>query len=231
MAYYTNPSYYGYYPQVQPMSVPMIYPQQIEQQQQPQQPQVNDSHFIWVQGEAGAKSYPVARGTTLPLFDSEGDYVYFKSVDNNGVPLPLVTKVISDPPFKEKTKVIEEKEVKVDMSNYVTKEIYDELKKKLNTTVHHLYSLSSIYNDVINELEMSTKLHNTIKNNNLSEKDKQLIISKVVEKHTNNIGILIDKDIHIAFHKQYGYGGNTPEQFDEFLRDNYSLTLNQIMKV
>lgn len=104
-------------------------------------------------------------------------------------------------------------------------------KDKLDTTVHHLYSLSLIYSDVIGELGMSTKLHDTIRNNNLSEKDKQLIISKVVEKHTNNIGILIDKDIHIAFHKQYGYGENTPEQFDEFLRDNYSLTLNQIMKV
>ena len=39
----------------------------------------SNSYFIWVQGEAGAKSYPVARGTTVPLFDSEGDYVYFKS--------------------------------------------------------------------------------------------------------------------------------------------------------
>lgn len=104
-------------------------------------------------------------------------------------------------------------------------------REKLNTTVHHLYSLSSIYNDVIDELDLDVKLHDTIKNNCLSEKDKQLIISKVVEKHTNKIGILIDKDIHIAFHKQYGYGENTPEQFDQFLRDNYSLTLNQIMKI
>ena len=103
-------------------------------------------------------------------------------------------------------------------------------KEKLDTTVHHLYSLSSIYNDVISELDLDVKLHDTIKNNCLSEKDKQLIISKVVEKHTNKIGILIDKDIHIAFHKQYGYGKNTPEQFDQFLRDNYSLTLNQIMR-
>ena len=104
-------------------------------------------------------------------------------------------------------------------------------KNKLDTIVHHLYSLSSIYNDVINELNLDVKLHDTIENNDLSEKDKQLIISKVVEKHTNKTGILIDKDIHIAFHKQYGYGENTPEQFDRFLRDNYSLTLNQIMKI
>lgn len=140
MAYYTNPSYYGYYPQAQPMMVqqPMIYPQQmVEQPQYSQQntntqpQQTNDSFFIWVQGEAGAKSYPVARGTTLPLFDSEGDYVYFKSVDNNGVPLPLITKALSDP----NSKMVEEKkdeviQPQVDMNNYVTKEKYDELKKK-----------------------------------------------------------------------------------------------------
>ena len=104
-------------------------------------------------------------------------------------------------------------------------------KTNLDTVVHHLYSLSSIYNDVISELGMDIKLHDTIKNNNLSEQDKQLIISKVVEKHTNQIGILIDKDIHIEFHKQYGYGENTPQQFDEFLRNNYSITLDQILKV
>lgn len=103
-------------------------------------------------------------------------------------------------------------------------------KKNANTVVHHLYSLSLIYKEVINELNINIKLHDTIRNNCLSEKEKQLIISKVLEKHTNKMGILIDNDIHIAFHKQYGYGNNTPEQFDEFLRKNYSLSLQQIIK-
>ena len=118
---YYQPSYYGYYP---------MYPQQsqmVEQQNmnvQSVQTSCNtDSYFIWVQGEAGAKSYPVARGTTLPLFDSEGDFVYFKSVDNNGVPLPLITKVLSDPVIQEPI------QSQVDMSNYVTREAYDELAK------------------------------------------------------------------------------------------------------
>ena len=101
---------------------------------------------------------------------------------------------------------------------------------KIDTVVHHLYSLSSIYNDVINELNINIKLHDTIANNGLSENDKQIIIDSVLKKHTNEIGILINKDIHVAFHKQYGYGGNTPEQFDEFLRNNYSLTLDQIIR-
>lgn len=137
MAYYNNP-YYGYYPQMQPMMVqqPMVYPQQ-QVAEHPQNLNVQsgqttspmDSHIVWVQGKAGAQSYPVARGTTLPLFDSEGDYVYIKSVDSNGIPLPLVTKIISDPPVEVKAEVIEST-TQVDMSEYVTKESYDDLKKK-----------------------------------------------------------------------------------------------------
>lgn len=115
------------------------------------------------------------------------------------------------------------------------RELYDHKcpishRDKTDTVVHHLYSLSSIYNDAICELNMNIKLHETIKNNMLSEHDKQILISKILEKHINETGILIDKDIHVAFHKQYGYGGNTPDQFDEFLRNNYSLTLDQIIR-
>lgn len=132
MAYYQNP-YYGYYPQAQPI-MPMIYPQQmVEQPQQNTQPQQTNnsmnSYMVWVQGKAGAQSYPVGRGTTLPLFDSEGDYLYIKSVDNNGIPLPLVTKVISDPPIEVKAEVVDSTP-QVDMSDYVTKRSYDELMKK-----------------------------------------------------------------------------------------------------
>ena len=150
MAYYSNPSYYGYYPQLQPMMVQ--YPQQQIVEQQPiqysqqtmgTQSHPNESYFIWVQGEAGAKSYPVARGTTVPLFDSEGDYVYFKSVDSNGVPLPLITKVISDPPHKEKIKVIEEETEKKDMNNYITKDVYDELKKKYEALENRILELET----------------------------------------------------------------------------------------
>lgn len=167
MAYYTNP-YYGYYPMVQQ---PMVYPQQ-QVVEQPQNNNVQfgqttnkpmDSYFIWVQGEAGAKSYPVARGTTLPLFDSEGDYVYFKSVDVNGVPLPLVTKVISDPPFKEKTKVIEEEDIKIDMSNYVTKESYDALKKKYDDLEFRIKELEDKPTSSFNSTFTGNTFNNTRK--------------------------------------------------------------------
>lgn len=147
MTYYSNPYAYGLYPQAA-IQQPMIYPQQQMIDNNTTQSQPNnsmDSYFIWVQGEAGAKSYPVARGTTLPLFDTEGDYVYFKSVDANGIPMPLVTKVITDPPFKEKTKVVEEEtiETKIDVSNYVTKETYDELKQKYDELENRILELET----------------------------------------------------------------------------------------
>lgn len=129
MTYYQNP-YYGYYPMAVQQQ-PMMYPQQQQMVEQPPQQKNQtpmDSYMIWVQGKAGAQSYPVSRGTTLPLFDTEGDYVYIKSVDSNGVPLPLVTKVISDPPVEVKAEVIETSP-QVDMSAYVTRETYDEMKK------------------------------------------------------------------------------------------------------
>jgi len=52
-------------------------------------PQTNDTGILWVQGEAGAKSYPVAPGKSVMLMDSETDAFYIKSADASGMPLPL----------------------------------------------------------------------------------------------------------------------------------------------
>lgn len=45
--------------------------------------------MLWVQGEAGAKAYPVAAGNSLLLMDSERQVFYIKSTDNSGIPQPL----------------------------------------------------------------------------------------------------------------------------------------------
>ncbi len=60
----------------------MYYPQQMQNQQQPQQ----SNGIIWVQGEAGAKSYLVAPNTTVQLWDSESQVIYLKSADASGMP-------------------------------------------------------------------------------------------------------------------------------------------------
>lgn len=42
--------------------------------------------LIWVQGEAAAKSYPVAPNNSVALWDSEANVVYIKTVDASGMP-------------------------------------------------------------------------------------------------------------------------------------------------
>ena len=48
--------------------------------------QSTQSSVIWVQGEAGAKSYLVAPNTTVQLWDSESQTIYLKSADGSGMP-------------------------------------------------------------------------------------------------------------------------------------------------
>lgn len=64
---------------------PMYYPQQF-QPQIPQQPAQQNNGIIWVQGEAGAKSYLVAPNTTVQLWDSESQTIFLKSADASGMP-------------------------------------------------------------------------------------------------------------------------------------------------
>lgn len=69
-----------------PMGYQPYYPQynMATQNQQVQQPQSNG--IIWVQGEAGAKSYMVAPNNTVQLWDSESQTIYLKSADASGMP-------------------------------------------------------------------------------------------------------------------------------------------------
>lgn len=71
-------SYAPYQPTqtVVPMQAPFI-------QQSQQQP---SSTINWVQGEIGARAYPVGAGNSVLLMDSEGQNFYIKSADNTGMP-------------------------------------------------------------------------------------------------------------------------------------------------
>lgn len=61
-------------------------PMQMYQQPQMQQPQQTPTGLIWVQGEGAAKSYLVAPGHTVALFDNESQTIYIKSADASGMP-------------------------------------------------------------------------------------------------------------------------------------------------
>ena len=71
--------YYPNYPYNQP--VPQI--PQIPQMPAAQPPA---NSIIWVQGEAGAKSYLIGPNTTVQLWDSERQTIYLKSADASGMP-------------------------------------------------------------------------------------------------------------------------------------------------
>lgn len=58
-------------------------------QNAPQPAQIAGNGIMWVQGEAGAKSYLVAAGNSVLLMDSENSVFYIKSTDPSGMPLPL----------------------------------------------------------------------------------------------------------------------------------------------
>ena len=120
-------AYKNYFPQIYPQMYPQYnYVPQQPQQVVPQQP-VNDTGILWVQGEAGAKSWAVAPGKSVMLMDSESNTFYIKSSDASGMPMPLR---IFD--YAERTNNASIPEVAhhadIDMNQYVTKE---ELEEKL----------------------------------------------------------------------------------------------------
>lgn len=62
------------------------YPATYQPVYQVPQTQNQQSSIIWVQGEAGAKSYMVAPNNTVTLWDSENQTIYLKSADASGMP-------------------------------------------------------------------------------------------------------------------------------------------------
>ena len=73
---------------------------------------------LYVQGIAGANSYPVAPGTIVQLMDNEAPYFYLKSADINGVIQPLKRYRYEEDPIVQPEK-------QETSSEYVTKEDFD----------------------------------------------------------------------------------------------------------
>ena len=71
----------GYQPYGYQQPLPMPQPIQAQQQQAATQ-----GGIIWVQGEAGAKSFLLAPNSTVQLWDSESQTIYLKSTDTSGMP-------------------------------------------------------------------------------------------------------------------------------------------------
>lgn len=118
------------YQQMYPQYVPSSFqPQMMQQQPQMTQP-VNDTGILWVQGEAGAKSFAVAPGKSVMLMDSESNTFYIKSSDNSGMPMPLRIFDYTER-TQQSTQTVNtiQHEPQIDTSQFITRE---ELEKRLS---------------------------------------------------------------------------------------------------
>lgn len=127
-----------------PMGYQYLYPQQQQFQQsvpnvqpsvqQSSQPNNGFNGIIWVQGEAGAKSYLVAPNTTVQLWDSESPVIYLKSADASGMPsIKTLDYTIRE---SSNQKPINIQQPQVDMSQYVTWEALEERLNKAQGARH-----------------------------------------------------------------------------------------------
>ena len=100
---------------------------QYDTSQQYVPPQQNNSDrggIVWVQGDAGARSFLVAPNQSVMLMDSEDSCFYIKSADASGMPLPLR---IFD--YKERVQNTNERNqaqsAQIDMTQYVTRDVFE----------------------------------------------------------------------------------------------------------
>ena len=105
-------------------------PYQVGQYQQVQNTQQAQTGGLqWVQGEAGAKAFPVSAGQSVLLMDSENNVFYIKSTDNSGMPLPLRTFDYKERTAQNAPKTAQNvPQMAIDTSLFVTR---DELEKRL----------------------------------------------------------------------------------------------------
>ena len=90
----------------------------------------NQQGIIWVQGEAAAKSYLVAPGTTVALWDSESQTIYLKSVDQTGMPsMKVLDYTVREPEIHNPSK-----------ENFISRDEFNSLKNELEALKNKLTS-------------------------------------------------------------------------------------------
>lgn len=114
---------YNNYQQPNNMYYPMDNLAQMRSQQQP-------TGLIWVQGEAAAKSYLVAAGSTVALWDSENPCIYLKSVDVSGMPTMRIldySERVATPPAAKQNYVTQEEfgKLAAQVAALIPKEVND----------------------------------------------------------------------------------------------------------
>ena len=90
------------------------------------------------------------------------------------------------------------------------------LTESKNFEIHHLYGVSNIISNILNEYEeYKDKPFEEYSNEDLSFILEQFLL----EQSKYPLGECIDKRLHTLFHSMYGQYYNTPEQWNQFKQD------------
>jgi hypothetical protein len=114
-----------------------LYPQYQQPQIQNTPQSQQNTGIIWVQGEAGAKSYLVAPNSTVQLWDSESQVIYLKSADASGMPsMRILDYTIRDANTQ-----------RVQLNDYVTRSELNALKNEVAEQLRKLTATKEITHD------------------------------------------------------------------------------------
>lgn len=138
-------------------------------------PQSMNPGMIWVQGEAGAKAYTLPNNTTLPLWDSEAQVIYIKSVDNNGKPTMTILDYVdrNAPNTQEEKTQIE----------YATKDQVDQISEQLSSFNKKLGDFENyVTRDQLGAV--SDQLENL--NNQIEDIENRIMVFSKPQQNVNN---------------------------------------------
>jgi len=94
--------------------------------------------------------------------------------------------------------------------------------------IHHLYSFDNIVKDTLNETGLP--IYEDI--SFYSDEEIKQLVDKCIEIHYRHpLGICLEEKYHMKFHEDFGYGNNTPEQFNTFLDNYYNGKYKNLEKV
>ena len=115
-----NPSYNqgnSYSPNYQPPQMQMAQPSQ-------------SSTINWVQGDVGARAYPIQPGMSVLLMDSEGQNFYIKSADTMG--MPSLKKYAYSEVIEEPMRLESHEAKQIDTAFNATREEVKQMQEEIN---------------------------------------------------------------------------------------------------
>lgn len=98
--------------------------------------------------------------------------------------------------------------------------------KSHHVVIHHRLSFNILVREAINEIDFSIK---PSMSDYTADELSLLLHTFLALQNSLSQPICINENLHKLFHKEYGYGDNTPEQFDDFLKKYYAGIYDEIL--